>query len=112
MVGRFLTSLETRPSDCCQCSFSITQLSPYGCKTFDSYSHLVTIGKIGFFVRLLRSIILLRRQARNYSLLHGAAMVMVRSSLFVHHSDSSTPTFWRRDFSPNERDAESVSGVT
>ena len=40
---------------------------------------------------------------------YGAAMVRVQRTLFVHHSDSPTVTFWRREFSPNERDAESIN---
>ena len=43
----------------------------------------------------------------NYTLSDGAAMVLIQGTLFAHHSHSPTLTFWRRDFSLNERDAES-----
>ena len=33
-------------------------------------------------------------------------MVLAQSTLFVHHWDSPILTFWRREFSPNEREAE------
>ena len=35
-------------------------------------------------------------------------MVLAQGTFFVRHSDSPTLTFWRREFSPNERDAESI----
>ena len=82
---------------------------PHGCKSIGSYSHLVTISKIALLVRLLWSMTLLHRQAPKYMLSHGAAMVLVRCTLFAHHSDSPTLTLWRREFSPNERDAESMN---
>ena len=35
-------------------------------------------------------------------------MVLAQGTSFVHHSESPTLKFWRRELSPNERDAEST----
>ena len=35
-------------------------------------------------------------------------MVLVQSTLSLHHSDSPTLTFWRLKFSTNEGDAEPI----
>ena len=37
---------------------------------------------------------------------YGAAMVLVRGTMFVHHPDSPSLTFWRLEFYSNKRDAE------
>ena len=49
-----------------------------------------------------------QRQVPNYTSSCGAAMVPAQGTLFVRRSDSPTQTFWRREFSPNERDAAPI----
>ena len=80
-------------------NFKSRKTPTYGCKPFGSNSHLVTICKIG---------LALHRQVPSYTLSCGAAMVLAQSTLFVHHSDSPILTLWRRECSPNERDAEPI----
>ena len=99
--------------------FRSRKTPPYGCKPFVSYSldqFLILSIHHDFLDHFCLKLQLQvspcwtqHQQEPNYKVLSDATMVLAQDTWFGRRSDSPVLKFWRRESSPNERDAESSS---